>query len=193
MKARPKTSPAAAASLVRAEVLAVVDVDTVLVRFRKDPAEEMLQATLAVPHYLPVAGDRVLVSHVDDECVVLGVLREARRRAEPATLCHGLVARRSADGAVELIATDGALTVGSAEGVHIAAPHITARAERLEVSADRIVETATATYRRAEELSQTSAKQVRTIVDETCEIQAKRTVIASDDDTVIDGKRVLLG
>ena len=180
-------------SLGRAEVLSVVDADTVFVRFHRAPAEEIVRATVAVPQYLPCCGDRVLVSELDGEIVILGVFGEARRRAEPGAICEGLVARRRSDGVVELRATEGALVVAASGGIQIEAPELFMRAERVETVADRIVERSQSSYRHTDDLTQTTAGRARIIVDETCELQARRTVIASDDDTVIDGKRVLLG
>lgn len=66
-------------------------------------------------------------------------------------------------------------------------------AERVEVHADRLVEKARDVYRDAAELVQTRAGRMRQIVEGAFSLHAKRTQIASEEDTSIDGKRVHLG
>lgn len=66
-------------------------------------------------------------------------------------------------------------------------------AERLEVSAGRIIERAREAYRDVEGLLQSRAGRVRAVVEDAYHLQARRTSIASKEDTSIDGKKVLLG
>lgn len=66
-------------------------------------------------------------------------------------------------------------------------------AERMEVSAGRILEKAREAYRDVEELLQTRAGRARTVVEDAFHLQARRTSITSKDETSIDGKKVLLG
>lgn len=69
----------------------------------------------------------------------------------------------------------------------------TVQAGRLEVAAQRLFEAAGEAYREVEGLLQQRAGRTRTLVKETFRVLAGRTDIASREDTVIDGKRVLLG
>ena len=64
---------------------------------------------------------------------------------------------------------------------------------KLEVRAARIVERAAEVYRDVDTLLQTRAGRVRTLVRGAMELLSGSTRIASEDDTSIDGKRVLLG
>lgn len=66
-------------------------------------------------------------------------------------------------------------------------------ADRLEVSAGRILEKAREAYQDVEELLQTRAGRIRALVEDAYHLQSRRTSIASKEDTSIDGKKVLLG
>ena len=81
----------------------------------------------------------------------------------------------------------------TAERIVSAARIIAQSAERFEVSAGRLVEKARDVYREATELSQTRAGRMRQLIGDVFSVHAKRTQIDSEDDTSIDGKRVLLG
>jgi len=115
-------------------------------------------------------------------------------------------------------AVTGALTLEAEAGdLRVAAPHgrvvleardaVTLRAERLdatvreavwsagrwELRAVRIAERAEQVVRDVEGLLTTRAARARTIVRGAYDLVAGRTKIASREDTVVDGKRVLLG
>ncbi|MEZ4309135.1 MAG: DUF3540 domain-containing protein [Polyangiaceae bacterium] len=66
-------------------------------------------------------------------------------------------------------------------------------ADRIEIAAGRILERARESFREVTELLQTRAGRARTVVDDAFHLQAKRTSIASKEDTSIDGKKILLG
>jgi hypothetical protein len=201
--ARPATPSARARQRgpIRAEVLDVLDQDTVLLRPGRAVTEEVQRAEIAVPGYLPAAGDRVLVAWSEDGCFVLGVLGEARRRLE----LGGLVT--VSERGVELRAPAGDLTLSApgrvvlrAEEVEAEAARVITRAGeivteagRIEVHAQRIVEQAGDLYQHIEGLAEQSAGRVRTVVEGVYQLSAGRTTLASDEETVIDGSRILLG
>jgi hypothetical protein len=62
-----------------------------------------------------------------------------------------------------------------------------------ELRAERIVERTTDAFRTVEGLLETRAKHARVLVARTLELFGRRTTIASEEDTRVDGKRVLLG
>ena len=198
--------------LLRAEVLDVIDPDTVLVRPRKAPTEEVLRAEIAVVGYVPVVGDGVVIERGDDACYVLGALGSARRRRAPQgdaqSFAEGaLIATFTEQGGVELRAREGDLTLSaagrivlragevetSADLVRTTATEIVMQAGRVEVDAGRIVERAGDIYCHVEGLAELQAGRARTLVEGAYQLVAKKTTVASDEDTIIDGKRVLLG
>ena len=200
----PRTRPVASVSRApfQAGVLEIVDDDHVLLRALGAPTAEVQRAELAVPGYAAEAGDRVLVTPIDDDLFVTGALGDARRR-----LMAGLAVARRADGVTELRVADGDLALSApgrillrAAAVDTEADSIRARASeiatavgRLEVNATRIVERAGDTYRHVEGLAELQAGHARTLVEGALHLAAQRTTIQSDEDTVVDGERVLLG
>jgi hypothetical protein len=130
---------------------------------------------------------------------------------------EGRLLVRYEDGAAEIAAPSGDLRLAAPGGrvviqagtdIEIGAPgEVTVKAERfltrvrvlaqhaerLEVSAGRILERAREAYRDVEELLQTRAGRVRAVIEDAYHLQARRTSIASKEDTSIDGKKVLLG
>lgn len=81
----------------------------------------------------------------------------------------------------------------NAETTSIASTTITALAGKLELRVQRIVEHAVDVYREIEGMDQTRAGRVRTVVAGAFRLLAGRSEVVSKEDTVIDGKRVLLG
>jgi hypothetical protein len=183
-------------------VLDVIDADTVLVRAAEARATEVLRAEVAAIGYAPVVGDRVVVQPGDDAFFVTGALGDARRRA-----AGGMVATVSEHGGVVLRVPAGDLTLSAAgrivlragevetvaEIVHTTASEVVTRAGRLEVEATRIVERAGDRYQKVEGLDEIQAGRARTLVEGSHDLAARRVTVASDEDTVIDGRRVLLG
>ncbi len=86
----------------------------------------------------------------------------------------------------------GTATVLATRIVHTAS-HIAQQAERIEVTAARLVERTRDVYREASELMETRAGRARSVVDDVFALLSRRTTMASEEDTTIDGKRVLLG
>lgn len=202
-RTRPKLSAPPARGMVRAEVLDVIDDDTISVRASAPPTAEVLKAEVAVLGYVPAVGDRVLIERSDDGCFVLGVLGEARRRRPEAEL---VTAVRTEEG-VELRVLEGDLTLSApgrvvlrasevataAELVQTVASEVVTKAGRVEVEASRVVERAGDIYHHVEGLAELQAGRARTLVEGAYQVAAKKTTIQSDEDTIVDGKRVLLG
>ncbi len=90
----------------------------------------------------------------------------------------------------EAVIGDVALT---ARRIATTAEWIRQSAGKLEVTATRLVETARDTFRDVAGLAQTRVGRARTLVGETFTLHAKRTAMKSEEDTSIDGRRVLLG
>jgi len=106
------------------------------------------------------------------------------------------------------VVASGDLVVDAGRGkVRIAGASIELEAERLdarltqavfevgawELSAERIVERAADAYHEVSGLLRTRAGRMRTLVRGAVQLFGRRTDIASEEDTSIDGKRVLLG
>ncbi len=110
---------------------------------------------------------------------------------------NGTVAIAARD--IELRASEGKVAIAAREVDVRAATRATVSAEeiahtagRWEVGVGRLIERASEAYREAE-LTETRADRVRTLAKSAFDVVAGRTTLLSDDDTIIDGKRVLLG
>lgn len=168
--------------LCRSEVVEVVDEDTVQVRRIGAAPSALDTAELSVLGYAPRPGDRVVVRRGSDAWFVIGVLGEARRRM--ALRCEGDDVVVSAVGRVVL----------RAESVELRGDQsVLVETGRLETRARRIFEAAEDVYREAEGLSQTRAGRLRVLVEGALQLFARRTTLASEEETVVDGRRVLLG
>jgi hypothetical protein len=168
-----------------AEVLQVED-QTVLVRLHHARTEEVLRAELAVIGYEPRPTDRVLVLPAEEGLFVVGVLGEARTR------------RPAAQETVVISATQRIVLEAPAlelrgDTAAIVATSTTLTSQTLEVDAKRVVERAEETYRYASESAHLNAGTIRSVADDAHEVIARRASMISEEDTVIDGARVLLG
>lgn len=173
-----------------AEVLAVVNDAEVMLRTSADGPSEVVPAELALPHYRPAPGDRVLVCAAGDALYVIGALGAARTRALPLADGHLRVVAGE-DGAVRIEAAS--LEIHSTAEISLEAPLVRTSAGRAELEARTIVESSELAYRHASTLSTLTAGRARTCVSGENELSAERTSIVSTEDTTIDGKRVLLG
>lgn len=192
-KAKSATPPQNAA-LMRAEVVEIVGEDTVLVAVFGAPhvaGQEAQRADLAVVGYLPEVGDKVLLADAAGGAVVVGVLGAARRRGVLRLSETDEGQELKVRGALTLTATT--VTLRGQEQLALEAPQVEVSAGRYEVGAKRLVERADDAYRHVEGLCEVQAGRARTLVENENELVAKRTSITSSDDTVVDGKRVLLG
>jgi hypothetical protein len=70
---------------------------------------------------------------------------------------------------------------------------VVSKAERWELEADRIVERSRDVFREVEELVQLRAGRVRQFVQELYHLKSGQTALHSDEETRVDGKKILLG
>jgi hypothetical protein len=80
-----------------------------------------------------------------------------------------------------------------AREIRTTAERIATQVTRYELQATRIVEKAKDTFRDVTDLAQTRVGRARMIVKELFTLRARRSVIASERETKIDGSKVLLG
>jgi hypothetical protein len=80
-----------------------------------------------------------------------------------------------------------------ARAIETTAREIATNADRVELDATRLIEKTRDVFRDAVDLAQTRAGRVRTIVKDVYSTHARRTVVVSEEDTTIDGAKVLLG
>lgn len=106
-----------------------------------------------------------------------------------------LIVRYDAErGETVLAAARGDLVLSSETGrVVIRGAEASIEVGKLEISAGRIVERAFEVYRDVDTLLHTRAGRLRTLVRGAMDLLSGSTSIASEEDTAIDGKRVLLG
>jgi hypothetical protein len=100
-------------------------------------------------------------------------------------------------GALAVEARESRLVTGQAT---ILARHIATTAmtlaqsvERYELTATRIVETARDAFHDVKDLCQTRIGRARTLVKGAYSVHARRAIVASKEETKVDGKKVLLG
>jgi len=97
-------------------------------------------------------------------------------------------------GTAEIVAPKGDLVLSAPHGkIAMKALGVECDAGRIELRADRIFEHARDLYRDVEGLLQTRAERVRTLATGAYQLFAKRVNVLAEEDTAIDGKRVLLG
>jgi hypothetical protein len=108
--------------------------------------------------------------------------------------------RLAAEGDLRLSAPSGRVLVEAAGDVSLRGASLQINAAeaslavgRWELRAERIIERSTEVLRTVEGLLETRAKFARLIVTRALELTGRRTTIISEEDTRIDGKRVLLG
>lgn len=80
-----------------------------------------------------------------------------------------------------------------ARAIATTADHVAIAAEKYELTAARLFEKSKDTFREVADLAQTRAGRVRTVVASLFSLHARRTVVASKEDTSIDGRKILLG
>jgi hypothetical protein len=214
-------SSEARAHVAEALVIAIED-ERVRVRLAGAPGETVeVKARVAVLHYAPSEGDRVLVTREGNAAYVTGVLRTAASPKRAIETPSGASAaadgdviavrdargrlvvsfdaatgelRLASDGDLKLEAPEGRVVIESGESkVTVAREGISIAAGSYELRAGRLVERATDAFRTVEEIFETRAKYARTIAERTLELLGRRTTIASEEDTRVEGKRVLLG
>lgn len=96
-------------------------------------------------------------------------------------------------GDLRLAAPNGRVIVSSHHALLFEAPEMRSVAGRWELIADRAVETVKDAYRTCEGLMQVRAGRMRQLLEGAFEVVAHRASVRSEEETTIDGKRVLLG
>lgn len=88
----------------------------------------------------------------------------------------------------------------ASEAIETVAGHIATTAkrvahnvERWELTAGRLVETSKTAFRDVSDLLQTRAGRARTLIESVYSLRSRRTVMKSEKDTSIDGRKILLG
>ncbi len=95
--------------------------------------------------------------------------------------------------AAETIELNSTTTRSKAERLSLTAQEAEVAAGSLRLSAERVMSRAEEAYIEVERLLETRAARARLLVKSTLELFARRTSIRSEEDTRVDGKRVLLG
>jgi Protein of unknown function (DUF3540) len=138
------------------------------------------QMALSIP-YAPAIGDVLLVIGKGAEHYVIGVL-------------HGSgTTSLSFQGAVDLRATGGPLTLSSDQGVAIRGSEVEIQAGKLEVFAGAVVETLGSLYQRVRDALNIHAGTAHTVVDDTSYMTAKNASIVTEETMSINGDEIHLG
>jgi hypothetical protein len=188
---------------IRAGALELRDAEQrLLVRFVDGAAEIFAPSRdlkLAAPH------GRVILQAATDVSLEAGrdLTQHAARRlelgvndgAQQLALEPGRTHLRA--GRLEIEAKDSRLATGTvtlmARSIATTAERMAHDVERYELRAGKLVEKARDTLREVTGLCELKLGRARTVVAGTFGLRTRRTVLESQDDTSIDGKRVLLG
>lgn len=81
----------------------------------------------------------------------------------------------------------------AAEAIRLVSPGVSLGIGRLQLDAQRVLQRARETYQEVEGAMETRAGRVRTLVKGATQVFSKSTSIVSEEDTFLDGRRVLLG
>lgn len=138
------------------------------------------QMALAFP-YAPEVGDVLLVIGRDSEHYVIGVLRGTGK------------ASLSFQGAVDLRAQGGPLTLSSDQGVAIRSPAVGIETGKLQMFAGSVVQKFTSLYQRVRDAMDLRAGSARTVVDEQSYLTAKNAAIVTQETMSINGSEIHLG
>jgi hypothetical protein len=138
-------------------------------------------AELAVAFpYAPQRGDIVLVLATAESAYIIGVLKAIGPT------------RLDLPGDV-VVRAGGRLRLAAGDAVEIESPDVRIRADRVETTARAVFERVKDAYRWAQDVVQTTAGRVRTLVSGTATLQAERIVETATKDVKIDGERINLG
>jgi hypothetical protein len=138
------------------------------------------QMALSIP-YSPQPGDILLVIGKGEDHYVIGVL-------------HGTGKTSLAfQGAVDLRAEGGPLTLSSDQGVIVRGPEIEVETGKLRMFAGAVVQKFTSVYQRVRESLNVHAGQAHTIVDDRSFLTAKNASIVTEEAMSINGKEIHLG
>lgn len=159
-----------------ATVIAVVGE---LVMLATPAGEFEAELALAFP-YRPVQGDIVLTIGEEGNAWVIGVIRGS-----------GLT-EFSVPGDMRIEAR-GRISISGERGLALRAPRMELRADRLEVTAQAIVERSLRSYRWVKNAMQVTAGRLRTLVQGQATLHARRIVEQAEKDVLVDGERINLG
>jgi len=135
---------------------------------------------LAFP-YAPAMGDVLLVIGKGEEYYVIGVLHGTGRSA------------LSFQGAVDLRAVGGPLTLSSDQGVAIRGPELEVEAGKLRMVAGSVVQKFTSLLQRVRGALNVHAGQAHTVVEERSFMTAKNASIITEETMSINGSEIHLG
>lgn len=139
-------------------------------------------ATMALAYpYAPQVGDVLLVIGKGEEHYVIGVIHGTGQ----ATLAF--------QGAVDLRAEGGPLTLSSDQGVTLRGPSVEVETPRLQVFAESIVERCTSLFTRVFGALDLRAGDVRTVVEGDSFTTAKNASIVTEEAMTINGDEIHLG
>lgn len=146
----------------------------------RDGTRVEAQMALAYP-YVPSAEDVLLLIGRDDEHWVIGVIHGKGR------------ASLTFQGAVDIKAQGGALTLSSDEGVAIHAPKVDVETNKLTMYAGSVVQKFTSLVQRIRETMSQRAKELHTVVDDRALTTAKNASIVTEEAMTINGREIHLG
>jgi hypothetical protein len=138
------------------------------------------QMALSIP-YAPVVGDVLLVIGKGEEHYVIGVLVGTGKT------------QLSFQGAVDLRATGGPLTLSSDQGVAIHGPEMEIQTGKLHVFAGTVVEKLGSLYQRIRGALNVHAETAHTVVDDASFLTAKNASIVTEETMSINGDQIHLG
>lgn len=138
------------------------------------------QMATSVP-YAPALDDVLLVIGAGDEHYVIGVLRGTGKT------------ELAFEGAVELRAKGGPLTLTSDQGVAIHGPALEIQTGKLHVFAGAMVQKVTSLYQRVRDALNVHAGKAHTTIDDASFTTAKNAFIVTEDTMTINGKQIHLG
>ena len=139
------------------------------------------------------------VSVTSGRDVTVGAARRCELTADGTRTRLGLEPKRATlhSAHVEVTSQTARLATGKAtllaRSIATTAEHLAQRVTKYELVAERLVERTKDAFRDASDLAQTRVGRLRTIVEDTFSLRARRTTLLSSDETSIDGKKVLLG
>lgn len=187
LQSSPKPASAQPRVETRSGASAAVDRDTIVVR---DPSGEIVvtydaatgSATIVAPR-----GDLNLQSRKGS--VRIAAAKELELTSGTRTFVQSEL--------LELAAATSRLKTGfadlAAEAVRVASPGIVVGVGRLQLDAQRVMQRAIEVYQQVEGVIETRAGRVRTLVKGATQVFSKSTSVVSEQDTFVDGRRVLLG
>jgi hypothetical protein len=138
------------------------------------------QMALAFP-YEPREGDVLLVIGKGDEHWVIGVIHGTGKSA------------LTFQGAVDLKAQGGPLTLSSDHGVAIRGPEVEVEAGKLRMMAGAVAQKFTSLYQRVRDALDVHAGQAHTVVDDASFMTAKNAAIVTQETMSINGSEIHLG